>query len=218
MQKTSKEENRKGHYMKVKTILLSCLTVAIVLSVGFEHGRARAEDTKDGLKIGVLSVRRIFRHSRRVGKYRKETTNERQMIRARLDELAKKIEADEAGLKMLDPGSDDYLTKYKQILQKRADLEIEQKFYNQRISMKEQKVTEELYKDILEETNAVAKEKGLQLVLEKSEPELPASSPAQLELFMGTHKVLYTGDCQDLTQEVMARIDSRESKETTNEN
>jgi Skp family chaperone for outer membrane proteins len=204
--------------MKVKTILLSCLTVAIVLSVGFEHGRARAADTKDGLKIGVLSVRRIFRYSQRVSKYRRETTGERQMIRARLDKLAKEIEAEEAGLKMLDPGSDDYLAKYKQILQKRADLETEQKFYNQRISMKEQKVTEGIYKDILEETSAVAKEKGLQLVLEKSEPELPASSPTQLELFMGTHKVLYTGDCEDLTQEVMARIDSRESKETTNEN
>ncbi|MHC4060815.1 MAG: OmpH/Skp family outer membrane protein [Planctomycetota bacterium] len=218
MQKTSKEENRKGYYMKVKTILLSCLTVAIVLSVGFEHGHARADGTKDGLKIGVLSVRRIFRYSQRVSKYRRETTGEREMIRARLDKLAKEIEAEEAGLKMLDPGSDDYLAKYKQTLQKRADLETEQKFYNQRISLKEQKVTEELYKDILEETNAVAKEKGLQLVLEKSEPELPASSPTQLELFMGTHKVLYTGDCQDLTQEVMARIDSRESKRTTNEN
>jgi Skp family chaperone for outer membrane proteins len=194
------------------------LTVVIVLFMGLEHGRAEAQDTKDGLKIGLVSVRQIFRYSRRVGKYRRETTNERQTIRAELDKLAKEIEAEEAGLKMLTPGSSDYLTKYKQVLQKQADLDTKRKFYNQSISLKEQEVTEELYKDILQETKVVAKEKGLQLVLEKSEPELPASNPTQLELFMGTYKVLYSNGCQDLTEEVMARIDSRETQKKTNEN
>jgi Skp family chaperone for outer membrane proteins len=66
-----------------------------------------------------------------------------------------------------------------------------------------------IYTDILRIVNEVAQQKGLDLVLEKNEPELLDSTPAnELMLTIRTHKVLYSGGCVDITDEVIARLDA----------
>jgi Skp family chaperone for outer membrane proteins len=215
--------------MKIKVLVLSFLACAVILSTGYfgnptgftafgqspEAGGGPKSDSAC-LKIGVVSIRQIFRESVRIGRYRQEAMAERQAMEARLDRLAKEIEVEEAGLNVLAPGSSDHLAQLERIYSKRASFQAEKDLYNKKVSLKEQKITEELYGDILRATNAVAEQKGLDLVLEKSEPELPASGPTQLELAMGTHKVLYSMGCVDVSKEVLARIDSvgREKVET----
>jgi Skp family chaperone for outer membrane proteins len=156
-----------------------------------------------------VSIQKIFLNSKRVAGYRQESLSDQESTRAKLEKLAKEIEAEEAALKTLIPGSIDHLTQYRELLQKQADVQIEQDYYKQRMAARELKMTEGLYADILRATAEVAKEKGLDLVFERSEPELPTSGPAQLELAMGTHKLLYCEGCLDISDEVTARIDAR---------
>jgi len=70
-------------------------------------------------------------------------------------------------------------------------------------------MVEALYEDILREIGEVAKQKDLDLVFERSEPELSALSPQELDDTISTHKLLYSGDCLDITDEVMARVDAK---------
>jgi Skp family chaperone for outer membrane proteins len=200
--------------MKVKAVILCCVVFTIVFLTGYRLSRAASGPEQPGLRIGVVSIRKVFRDSARSARYRQQATVERSRTEGRLTELGKEIEAQESGLKVLKPGSGDYLTQLKQILQKRAELETEKDFYSKRMSLKEQTVTESLYRDILQATREAAQRNGLQLVFEKSEPELPASSPTQLELAMGTHKVLYSDGCVDITEEVMVRVDAMDSEQT----
>jgi hypothetical protein len=143
---------------------------------------------------------------------------ERQTMEAKLDRLAKEIDAEEAGLNLLSPGSSDYMAQLERIYNKRASYQAKKELYNKKISLREQKITEELYGDILRATAAIAEEKGLDLVFERSEPDLPAPSPAQLELAMGTHKLLYSTGCVDISSEVMVRIDSQDREKAATEN
>ena len=71
----------------------------------------------------------------------------------------------------------------------------------------EKKWREDLYQVFMKVAQEIAKEKGLDLVLERSEPAFPISSE-ELMLTLYTHKVLYAGGCIDLTSEVIARIDA----------
>lgn len=228
--------------MKIRLIVFCCLMVLAALYVGndvhesssviFAKGSALASLAKwapnvgydvagpvaggSNFKIGVVGLRGIFRNSKRSTAYRQRALAERQATEARLDQLTKEIEADEAGLRTLKPTSTDYLEQLRGILQKKSQLRTEQEFYNQRVSLREQSLTEGLYKDVLQAVSEVAQQKGLDLVLEKSEPEIPASSPTQLELAMGTHKVLYSGGCLDITDEVMKLVDAKADVGSTN--
>ncbi len=199
--------------MKIRTIILGCLVSAAVLLVGYPPGidsHAQPKTDKSSSKTGVVSVRKVFRDSKRNNKYRADVMAEQTKVRAEMEKLSKEIEAQEAGLKTLKRGSVDYLAQYKELLAKRANLDVQQQVINQERSAKDQRWMEELYSQILQITNELAKQKGLELVLEADEPEFPVESADELMMTLSTHKVLYTAGCLDLTSEVVARLDAKE--------
>ena len=139
--------------------------------------------------------------------------SERNQARAELEKLAKQIEAEEAGLKTLKPGSTDHLKATKEMLEKKANLQAQQEYYQQQTDLKDQQWTEKLYTEILEITGKVAEDKGLQLVFEEDEPEFPSSNANELMLTIRTHKLLYHGGCTDITDDVIKQLD--EQKESS---
>lgn len=159
-------------------------------------------------KAGVVSIRKIFRDCKRSARYRQESNAERQKIDVELTRLDNEIKAQNAGLKTLKIGSENYMAQVKEILEKQASLQAQQEYHKQQLALKEQRITEGIYSDILRITSKIAKEKGLDWVFETSEPEIPALTPTELELSMGMHKLLYGGGCLDITDEVMARLDT----------
>ena len=192
--------------MKLKSIVVM---VFVIVMSGFivSAGAARAADNKC-LKIGVVSVRKIFQDCKRNTKYRQEMTAERDKIEAELDSLSKDIDASKSKLKMLKQGSTDYLSGIKDVLDKQASLQAKQEYFKRQMDMREQTVVEQLFKDVIKATGEVAKEKGFDIVLEKSEPDLPAANSNELTLAISTHKVLYSSGCEDITDAVMAKVDA----------
>lgn len=195
--------------MKIKVMILSCLISVVILFMGYEYSWADAKAGKPPLKIAIVSVQKIFRDSKRSVRYRQEAAAELSRIRAELDKLRAELEADEAGLKTLKIGSSDHMAQVKEILTKQGSLQAQQKFYEQQMVLKQRRMVEKIYKDILRETGEIAKQKGLGLVFEKSEPELSALSSKELDDTISTHKLLYSGGCLDITDELMARLDAK---------
>ncbi len=196
--------------MKIKVVVLCCLAGGIILSAGYEGSLAKsqAKALKAGPKIGVVSIRKIFQECKRNVKYRQEAGAEQNRVIAELDKLDKEIEAERAGLKTLVAGSSDYMQQLKDILEKQAKRQAHEEFHKQQIAFKDRQWTERLYRDILRTTDEVAAGKGLDLVFENSEPELPASSTNDLILAIRTHKLLYSVGCLDISNEVIARLDA----------
>lgn len=197
--------------MKIKTIVLACLAVIVALPMAAGYSRAGSKrTTKSAVKIGVVSILKVFQNCKGNEQYRQSAIAERARAEAELEKLAKEIEAEEAGLRTLKTGSDDHLARVKQIITKRASVQAQKEFYKQRAALKEQQWTEKVYKDVLRITAEVAKEKGLGMVLEKDEPEFPLSNYTELMTVISTHKVLYSSGCVDISDEVMARLDAEQ--------
>ena len=64
-----------------------------------------------------------------------------------------------------------------------------------------------LGKVYLETEDAVGAEKELHLVLTVEEPELSFQRIEELGLIVSTHKILYSGGCVDITNDVIANLD-----------
>ena len=195
--------------MKLRPIVLVGLTTLLfVLFAALEMGKAASSPETKCLKIGVASVRKIFQDCKRNVKYRQEMTAERDKMEAELEKLSKEIDLDKAGLKTLKFGSSDYSATMKELLEKQGRLQAQQEYFKRQMDMREQAVIEQLFKDVVQATSQIAKDKGLDLVLEKSEPELPASNANELTLTISTHKVLYSAGCEDITDAVLAKVDA----------
>jgi len=165
-------------------------------------------------KIGVVNVQQVFLTCKRNEKYMKDALAERQALESELTELLEQIEADETGLKKLKPGSIDRIDGVREVLDKRARYQAKKEFYKLQIELKDQRWSEQLYKDILRIIQEVAAEKELAFVLEKSDPELPATSAEELRLIIRTHKVLYSGVTIDISGDVLARLDAEDGGRT----
>ncbi|MFZ0034508.1 MAG: OmpH family outer membrane protein [Sedimentisphaerales bacterium] len=161
-----------------------------------------------GLKAGVVSIQKIFQECKRSISYREEAIAEQNRIIAELDKLSKEIEAEKAGLKTLKEDSSDYTVQAKELFEKQASYQAQQEFYKQQLDMKDRLWMKKLYQDILRMAGEIAKEKGLDLVFKEDEVDFSETSASELGLAIRVQKLLYSGGCLDITDEVTARLDA----------
>jgi Skp family chaperone for outer membrane proteins len=183
------------------------ICVAVLLAI-LPHGYAASEAAPATPKIGIVSIRAVFNSaSKRLAAHRSQLLQVQSRAQAQLNDLTKDLEAEEAGLKALREGTPDYMKQLQTILQKRAEVDSQREYLKQKLIFEEKNGMETMYQDALKIIQAVAKEKGLTIVFERTEPEFPISSD-ELRLTFSTHKVLYADGCVDLTQEVATRLDA----------
>jgi len=183
---------------------------AVIVFLGYEYTCAQPNIAAPLSKIGVVSIRKVFLECKANAKFRADFLTEQSKINAEMEALSNETKALEAGLRALIPGSPDHLTQYKELLEKQNNLETQQQFNNQQRGLKERYWTELLYKEILQITKELAREKGLDIVLERTEPEFPVTSTEEFVTMLNTHKVLYGDGCVDITGEVIARLDAKD--------
>lgn len=200
----------KGFFMKTKMVLLGCIIFCVLLFSGYEY--TSAQPGEPASKIGVMSVERVLRDCKATTKYREQMKAEGERMAAEMEVLSKEIQALKAGLQLgtLKIGSSDYFKQHWELAQKQAELDARKEYIPNQQMLQQQLWTQEIYQKILQAAKDVGAEKGLILVLERSEPEFPVQS--DFGLVIGTHKVLYSGGCPDITDDVIARMDAEESE------
>jgi len=201
--------------MSGRTAVTGILIGAIALFAALEYGHAEAQTTGAPMRIGVISVRNVFNGSKRQVRYQAMLMKQQSQARAQMEDLTKEIEAEEAELKTRKEGTPDFMEQLRVVVDTRTKLESQKEYLKQERLLDNKRWTEDLYQDVLKITKELAKEKGLDLVLERTEPQFPVSSD-ELMTALGTHKVLYDGGCVDLTNEVIARIDAAEGAKPQN--
>jgi len=180
---------------------------AVVLFMGYGFSFAGSGTVAAGSKFGIVSVRDVFRDCKANANYREKAIAEQTKKNAELDALQKKIDADEAGLKALVPGSRDYMVQYEALINEQAQFEAKKQFVSQQRIFEDRRWTEILYKEVLRITKELAEKKGLTMVLGVDEPTFPMTNTDELMMALQTHKVLYSGGCVDLSAEVVVEMD-----------
>jgi Skp family chaperone for outer membrane proteins len=170
--------------------------------------QAEPKQPGNGLKIAVVSIAKIFENCKRGASYREEAIAEQDRVIAELETLSKEIEAEKAGLKTLKEDSSDYMARAKELFEKQASYQARQEFYKQQMELKDKLWTKKIYQDILRIAGEIAKEKGLDLVFREDEIDFSETNASELGLNMRVQKVLYSGGCLDITDELTARLDA----------
>jgi Skp family chaperone for outer membrane proteins len=198
--------------MKIKTMVLCCMAGVIVLamtSASNQRGQAQSKGDMPSSKIGTVSIMKVFRDCKSSAAHRSELIAEQSRIRAELEKLSTQLQAEEDGLKAFKQDSSDYLARRKEIINKQTNIKAQDDFGKEQLILKQYKWSKELYQDILLIVSELAKEKGLDLVLEKDEIDLLTLSVNEISQTIRTNKVLYSGGCIDITDEVIARLDKK---------
>jgi len=196
--------------MNGKTATVGFVICVLVSFAVLEHGRAASQPARPAAKIGVVSMTNVFKNSKKHSQYSNQAMARQARVRTQLDDLRKEAEGEEAELKTFKPGTDDYAKQLLIVLEKRSKLQTQQEFVKQQALLEDKQWLEELYQAFAKATKDLAREKGLDLVLERTEPEFPIRNE-ELMTTLYMHKVIYSEGCVDLTNEVIARVDANEA-------
>jgi len=196
----------------MKRAVFAGVMAVVVFAAAYQYGVAQPTASTTAGKIGIVSIRTVFRDSKINAKYRANALAERSRLVSEEEKLDSEIKAQEAGLKALKVGSPDHIAQIKEIYDKRAKAEAGKQFNGQQRLLRDQRWTEDLYRETLTIVRDLAQKKGLIMVMEVDEPEFPVESADELMMALQTHKVLFSGGCVDLTAEVTAEIDKLEAK------
>ena len=196
--------------MKNRMMMIGVVVGVIALTAAFEFSSAQAPaGPSPASKIGVVSISGVFNKCQRQIQYRDQVLATQSRTRAELDALAKQIDAQKAELDTLKPSSDDYLKLMQSLIENQAKLNSRQEYLKQQRAVEDRRWFEKLYQELLKTVTAIAQEKKLDVVLERTEPSFPLPQASdELMAMVSTHKVLYAAGCVDLTDEVIARLDA----------
>lgn len=193
--------------MNGKTVTASILVCVAALLAAMQYGHAASQPANPVSKIGVVSVRDVFAGSKKHALYQDQTAKRVAQTRTQIEELTKQLDTEEGDLKTLKQGTAEYVKQFQVVLDTRSKLQNRQEMFKQQRMAEDKKWFEDLYQETLKATEAAAKERGLDLVLERTEPKFPIASE-EVWSTVSTNKVLYGGGCPDLTNDVIARIDA----------
>jgi len=183
------------------------VTICVVALVATFQYSGAAQSGVPTSKVGVVSIRMVFDKTRQQAQYQTKAVAKRARDRAQLEGLARDVKAAEEEMSTHKQGTAEYLKLMQDVIQKRAQLDAQQEYLKQQTMLENKLWMEKLYEQTLKIVTALAKEKGLDLVLERTEPNFPISSD-ELMATLNTHKVLYAGNSVDLTGEVVSRLDA----------
>ena len=196
--------------MRTKVTILAVLLVVVMsLGIGFGSAIAKSKAQIEPPRVGIVSLRTVLEQCDKNAAANKKFEADGQRITRELKSLQDEATSLEAIIKTRKPGSDDYMEKMQQLMQKRAILEAKDKFHQQEFAIQQQKFAEELLQEVIVVTGEVAKSYGLDIVLAKEEFEFPVESSNELMLVIKTSKVLYYDDKLEITADILAAMNAK---------
>jgi Skp family chaperone for outer membrane proteins len=202
------ERGKRGKIMKKNVITISAVLFAVFM-IGMNSGRVTAVSDEHPGKIAVVSVPKIMAKSNYAAQMQQQIMEQKDSSMAELEKLKAQMEAVRADMETRKKDSDEYLELKRDLVQKRAVAEAQKSFLQDELMAKNKMAMEDLYMKILEAVKEISQAKGIELVLDYDEVDIPSPSVNDLTMMVQTHKVLHFEPSLDITDEVITLIDSK---------
>ncbi len=197
--------------MKRSTLLLTVLiamgTTAALLSHGFAQAPAAPPATPT--RVAVCDVAKVFNNYQRAKDLTAEFEQRRRRIKVEDDRRDARLKQLQATLSALKPGSKEHETRLAEYMKASIERQVWRKMQEELAIRQHRRLTEEMYKEILRAVDAVAKERGFDLVIYLENVPIASASTSELLNKIAQRKVLYHDPRIDITQTVLQRVNSR---------
>ena len=194
--------------MKSTKVLLVGAVILLAVTVFLSPGRAQVATRPEAAtaKIAVCDIGDVFgRYQRMVdlnndmNTRAKATAEEDKKKADKIQELEKKLEG-------IAPGSKEMQTRLDEMQQLSIERKVWQQVQEERFVRERRVLTEALYKEILSAVEALAKERGFDIVLYRENVEIASATTTELLGKMIQRKCLYADNAFDLTAPVLERL------------
>lgn len=192
----------------MKTRMCVVMAAVVVLAMGVYH-QVGADAAAGAAKIALVDVTKVLESCNKHQAWKEKMEKDQDVAKKEFEDMRSELQQLQDNIKLRKVGSDDYISLTQQFVEKKAILEAKNTFYEEKVTAQMQNWTEELYKELMVVVDKVAQQKGVDLVLAKDQLDLPAPSLRDFMLTIKTKKVLFNNPKLDITEEVLAGMNSQ---------
>lgn len=188
------------------TVTITTLAVLLVLTFNLGIRAQQNQPVSSMQRVGVVSVVTVMQNSEVHAKHIEAMNAEQDKLIREQNKEEEDLAAEAKLLQTMIEGSDDYNKQKALVFQKQGMLQAKAEYNKQYLTSKDLKWQSQLYKAVLTASKKVARDKGLTMVFERTEPSFPIPSDG-FAVTVSTHKLIYSDGCVDITADVLAEID-----------
>lgn len=190
-----------------KLQLCLLIAVAALTAAGF-YGSAIGQTAAPAspTRVAVCDIEEIYGNYSRATDLVAKLNQNREALRAENEERGRAISAIQMELEGLKEGSQEYQDRYNEVqrltIERQAWLQ-----FKEAVTLREHsRLTSQMYDEINQAVETIAKEAGYQIVLFKQRPELRGGETRDVLEQIRSRKVLYSDPSVDITQAVLTRL------------
>ena len=194
-----------------ETVVCAVLVVVLLFGVYHEFSGAAGDGGKLlPARIATVSIQKILNEGEKGVMWDLKIKIEKEKMRAELKKLDDEIVAERVILKTRKPESSDYDRLSRELMGKIIMLKAKDNFFQQDIMIRQERWTENAFKQVLAAIEKVAKDKGVDIVLAKEGYQWPTRSANELASVIQTSTVLYGAAGLDITDAVLSAWNAAE--------
>lgn len=186
-----------------KTMILVFAVAFLVVLGAYQQGKLHADGAINPAKIGVVNMTKVFENSNWNKQQKELMQAEQDKMKAELVKMQAELQQIQANLKLMTPGSEQFIKLREEMAEKQAMLSVRQESFQDTMGRKMQKWAEEFHQRLFKVAEHLAKEKGLDLVITDEMADFVQMTKSRI--------LLYHNPQYDLTAEALAEMDKAET-------
>ena len=193
----------------VKILVTAVALVGLALLLNPLGAQPAAPARPAGAQVGVCDVVVVFNEYQRAKDLTVRLNERRDALKAENDKRGKAIDVPRTELEGLKPGSKDYEQRLSEVQRLTIERSAWLQFQEALIMRDHQRLTREMYEQILKMIQGVAREQGFTLVVQRDKESMESQNTQELVQKIAARKVLYNDDGVDLTDTILARLNDQ---------
>ena len=193
---------------QILALLAAFGLVAGALLLRDSLAQTSAPATLSPARVAVCDIQEVFANYARATDLLAQLNDKRQALTTEDEQRGKALDAIQAELSALKRGSKEYEARLAEAERLRIDRAVAMQYKEGVLRRDHRRLTLEMYEEINKTLAAVAKDKGLDLVLYRDGELVDTDETLELLAQIRTRKVLYSDDRLDITAEVLDRLNA----------
>lgn len=182
--------------------------IAIVLAAGMSVN-LQAQTTSSGVKIAVLDIETVFNELSERGDVEADIQSRIGDLQKWEQDKQKAIRQKKADLDIMSPDSPNFDRTRKELERMVIELQVETKVKQRQLEAEKAIQLESLYRKIIDGVEAIAKQRGYDMVLLKDRmPNLRGANQQQIAALIQVRKLLYSSPSLDITDQVKQKLNN----------
>jgi len=191
------------------TLLVGIAAMAVALS-GWAVATAQSTARRGPTTVAVVDMQEVFSKLKERQQLRAELQSRADEIALEVQERQKSLKTKREDLALLSPGSPDYQRVQNDIEAAAIEIRVWAEVEDAKLKKEQARVTERMYRDVIDELGELAKEQRVEMVMFKEPPiDFDNASMDQIVTIISVRKVLWSDDRLDMTESLIQRMNNR---------